>query len=73
MRTTDLAQILKDRYRNAPKGLAVTSIHLFGIEFAAELEGQPIKDICLRAGLPVSYHTEIHKGIRLAQFVRVKP
>ncbi|WP_291238962.1 hypothetical protein, partial [Gemmobacter sp.] len=68
-----LARIFKERYHTAPKGAAVISIHLFGIEFAEELAGQPLKEICLRAGVPVSYGTEIFKGMRLSQFVSLKP
>ena len=72
MTTNELAQIFKDRYHTAPKGLVVTTIHLFGIEFADALSGQPLKEICARASVPVSYYTEIHKGIRLAEFVSIK-
>ena len=73
MTTDELTRIFRDRYAQAPKGMVVTTIHLFGIEFANDLEGQPIKELCQRAGVPVSYHAEIHKGMRLSRFVRIKP
>ncbi|MPL74174.1 hypothetical protein SDC9_19984 [bioreactor metagenome] len=73
MTTDQLAQILKDRYTNAGRGLTVTSVHLFGIEFADALKGHPLKEICAHANVPVSYHTEIHKGMKLSPFVILKP
>jgi|APEBP8051073058_1049385.scaffolds.fasta_scaffold00008_97 hypothetical protein len=72
MTTDELARIFKDRYQKAPKGRVVTTIHLFGIEFASALAGKSIKEICARADVPVSSHTEIHKGIRLAEYVSLK-
>jgi hypothetical protein len=72
MTTEQLASIFKERYQTAPKGMVVTTIHLFGIEFATELDGQPLKEICIRADVPVSYYTELHKGIRLASYVSRK-
>ena len=73
MTTDQLARILKDRYANAGPGLTATSVHLFGIEFADSLKGHPLKEICARADVPVSYHTEIHKGMKLCPFVTLKP
>jgi len=72
MTTEELARVFKERYRNAPRGFVVTTIHLFGIQYADALAGQPLKEICMRADVPVSYCTEIHKGIRLAEFVQLK-
>ena len=72
MTTDDLARIFKERYHTAPKGSVVIATHLFGIEFARELAGHPLKEICLHAGVPPSYATEIYKGVRLSQFVSLK-
>lgn len=72
MTTDELARIFKERYNSAPDKLVVTTIHLFGIEFAKALEGQPLKEICARANVPVSYDTEIRKGMRLSEFVSLK-
>jgi len=72
MHTSDLAAIFEKRYHNAEKGEAVVAIHLFGIEYADHLDGHSLKEICTLANVPASYVTEIHKGIRLAEFVIMK-
>lgn len=48
------------------------SVHLFGIKFAAELDGMPLKDLAARAEIPVTYATEIRKGMNLARYVEIR-
>ncbi|MDF3361104.1 hypothetical protein HLM50_08505 [Sulfitobacter sp. Ks41] len=72
MRTADLANTFADRYHNAAERQVVVSIHLFGIEFAEQLKGQNIQEICKLARVPKSYGTEIRKGMRLAPHVELK-
>jgi len=72
MRTSNLSGILRNRYHNASSKEVVLSIHIFGIEFASELQNQSINDICTDANVPISYVTEIRKGMRLAQYVDLK-
>jgi hypothetical protein len=49
-------------------------IHLFGIKYAHEIKdiNVSMKAIAKAAGIPESYGTEISKGEKLAEFVRVK-
>ena len=47
-------------------------IHLFGIRHAQELRGVSLKELVREARIPASYHTEIHKGMRLAEYVTLK-
>ena len=56
-------------YEKAGVGGKATAIHLFGIRFADELEGQPLKTIAFEATGRESYHTEIRKGMNLAKHV----
>ena len=72
MTAAELAKIFRTRYHTAQKGYRVTSIHLFGIEFAEALRGHDIKDICVEADVSVSYVTEIYKGMRLSEFVDIR-
>ena len=67
----ELATELGDAVRRAPDGAIVVSIHLFGIRRARELQGVPLKELVKAARIPPSYHTEIHKGMRLAEYVMV--
>jgi hypothetical protein len=66
------ASILKQMYQSAPVGDKAVRIHLFGIQYASELDGLSLKEIVVRAGISHSYHTEISKGRRLAEYVRMK-
>tara|TARA_R110002072_G_scaffold86748_3_gene195690 strand:- start:178 stop:399 length:222 start_codon:yes stop_codon:yes gene_type:complete len=63
---------LKSAYHQAAQRQVALSIHLFGIDFAKQLKGHRIEDICIGADVPKSYGTEIRKGIRLAEFVERK-
>jgi hypothetical protein len=58
-------------YRGAPEGEKVAHIHLFGIQYASDLEYIPIRDVVIQAGLPDSYATEVSKGKKLAKYVKV--
>lgn len=68
MTIDDAAKKLKEMYLNPAYGKA-TAVHLFGIRHAGELEGMPLAEIAVRAGIPESYQAEIRKGINLAAFV----
>ena len=68
----EASKILARKYRKAPDGEKVLSIHLFGIKYADEIRDMSLKDIVDRAGLPKSYKTEVRKGIKLAKYVEVK-
>ncbi|WP_281707724.1 HTH-like domain-containing protein [Phaeobacter italicus] len=72
MTTDQLAEILKDRYLNAEQREMVTAIHLFGIEFAAELQGHSANDVAELGTGKRSYGTEVRKGMRLSKFVKLK-
>jgi len=68
----ELAADLRTAVNMAPDGDRVVRIHLFGIRRAKELEGIPLKELIARAGIPPSYHTEVHKGKRLADHVTLR-
>lgn len=72
MRVEDLSSELKKMYFGAKDGERVVSIHLFGIKFASELAGKPLKEIAVGAGIEESYYAEIRKGMNLAKYVDVK-
>jgi len=72
MQADALGAEFRKRYHAAVDGMTVVTIHLFGIEFAKELEGHNLKNICVGADVPTSYGTELRKGMRLAEFVELK-
>ncbi len=72
MTLDEAAQILREMYYNAPRGEQVAHIHLFGIEYADQLEGLTNPEIVRQAGLNGSYHSEVAKGRRLSKYVSVK-
>ncbi len=72
MKTKELAEVFSNRYHGAANKEVVLSIHLFGIEFSEALQGQNIKEICELANAPISYATEIRKGMRLSKYVELK-
>lgn len=47
------------------------SVHLFGIKFARQLDGMPLRELAARAGIPETYAVEIRKGINLARHVTI--
>jgi hypothetical protein len=68
---TDLADELRRACAAAPKGERVVTIHLFGIRHAERLKGTNLRELADRAGIGSSFGTELRKGVRLAEFVRV--
>ena len=68
----ELIRDLHDAWANAPEGDIVVRIHLFGIRNARRLEGVNLRALAEAADIPVTYATEIHKGMRLADWVVVK-
>lgn len=68
----ELASELNRVVNQAPSGERVVNIHLFGIRRARELRGVPLKELVLLARIPQSYHTEVYKGMRLADHVTLK-
>ncbi len=75
-RLDDLVKSLRAMLKEAPYRGKGPMYHLFGIMYAAELEGIPMYGlhyIANRAGSPGhTMGTEILKGIRLAKYVDVK-
>ncbi len=74
MTLNELAKVLNEMYYNAPKGEAVSMIHLFGIKYAEEIEKLDIPKKCIieQSKLPSSYLTELMKGIKLSKHVKPK-
>ncbi|MBY6164169.1 hypothetical protein KUV73_25080 [Mameliella alba] len=68
MRIEDAAKALRDMYDDPQTGKAV-SVHLFGVRYADVLEGMPLAEIVVRAGISENYKTEIRKGMNLAKYV----
>ena len=55
-------------YDDPDTGKAV-SVHLFGVRYSEVLEGMPLAEIVIRAGISENYKTEIRKGMNLAKYV----
>ena len=72
MELQQLADELRKMYNGAPRGEQTTMIHLFGIKYASELTRTSPGSVIKQAGLHSSYVTEIHKGRRLAKYVKLK-
>lgn len=72
MQISDVASILKADYEGASPNEKVVVIHVFGIKHANVLEGMPLKDIAVLAGISETYATEIRKGMNLAKYVALK-
>lgn len=72
MQINEASKILREMYQKADKKEKAVSIHLFGIQYAQQIENMSAKDIVVGAGLPESYKTEVRKGINLAKYVEVK-
>jgi hypothetical protein len=74
MTLNELGGKLNQMYSEAPKGDAVVMIHLFGIKFAKEIRQSEYskKEIIKASGIPLSYLTELTKGVKLAEHVIVK-
>jgi hypothetical protein len=67
----ELVRILRDAVRSAPEGEIVVSIHIFGIAYARDLQDVSLRELVRLAGIRPSYQTEIRKGMRLAEYVRI--
>ncbi len=74
MTIKQLSSELSKGYNNAPKGRMVTMVHLFAIKFASEINNSEytVEDIVTASTVPNSYGIEVRKGIRLAEYVKVK-
>ena len=66
----DLEEQLRKAILGARAGDRVVTIHLFGIDHAAELVGVNLYDLAERARLGKSFGTELRKGVRLAEHVK---
>ena len=73
MNVQELADKLREMYETAPKGEQATMIHLFGIKYAADLNGVSLASVIEHSGLHRSYVTEVNKGRKLAKYVDLKP
>lgn len=72
MTRQDVVNKLSQLYLHAKDREKAVTIHLFGIRYAEFLKGKgSIKKIAEEAGIPVSYATEISKGMKLSKFVEV--
>ncbi len=71
MTSAELAARLGEMYRSAPDGDSVAMIHLFGIRHADEIRkcGTSPNELARAAGIPLTYGTEVNKGIKLAKYV----
>ena len=74
MTVYELGAKLAEMY-HAPGANKTTMIHLFGVMYADEIKaaGTNATEVIKASGLPESYVTEVHKGMRLSQYVSVKP
>ena len=72
MSPSELATALREAINRAPEGEVVVSIHLFGIRHERDLHGLSLKALVREARIPVSYQTEIRKGMNLAKYVTAK-
>lgn len=69
-----LSFLLRDRYENARRNEATLQIHLFGIEYADEIRksNYPVTKIVEKAGIGKGYASELSKGMKLSEYVRIK-
>jgi 5-methylcytosine-specific restriction protein B len=72
MTIDEASKLLAKMYFGGGEKEKATQVHLFGIRYAKEIDGLPLKEVASRAGIPESYGTEIRKGINLAQHVTLK-
>lgn len=74
MTINELAEKLKTMYESS-NGSKTAMIHLFAIKYADIIRSQKYtpREILAAAQMPASYFAEINKGIKLAQYVDVKP
>lgn len=74
MTLIELGNKLSEMYNDAPKGEAVSMIHLFGIKYHQEIKDSNYSkgDIIEQSGISSSYLTELNKGVKLAKYVSLK-
>jgi hypothetical protein len=63
---------LREAYVQAPYGDVAVRIYLFGIVHAERLDGVNRKELCVVAGISENWVTEIHKGMRLSEYVTLR-
>lgn len=67
----DLVDSLRRTCDSAAKGDRVLTMHLFAIEHADRLRGINLRELASRAGIGESFGTELRKGVRLADYVKI--
>jgi len=67
----DLVEELRQACSHAPAGDKVLTIHLFGIREVRCLQGVNLRELAECAGIGASFGTELRKGMRLAERVRI--
>ncbi|MEA4919787.1 MAG: hypothetical protein VB078_02510 [Clostridiaceae bacterium] len=74
MDDTELAGILREIYANAKRNETVCQIHLFGINYAHELQSgsYSLKHILELSGISMGYLSEISKGVKLSKYVQLR-
>ncbi len=73
MQKNELSSILYEMISNAKKGNVFVQYHLFGIKYVNEILSSDfsIEEIVKNAGIRKSLASEIRKGIKLSEFVKV--
>lgn len=71
MTITELGNILRKMYTNAPNKEQSTFIHLFGIKYGELIlkNNYSASEIVKASGINDSYKTEVRKGINLSKYV----
>lgn len=71
MSITELGDVLREMYTNAPEKEQVTFIHLFGIKYGDLIlkNKHSASEIVKASGINDSYKTEVRKGINLSKYV----
>jgi hypothetical protein len=71
MSITELGDILRKMYTNAPDKEQATFIHLFGIKYGELIlkNNYSASEIVKASGINESYKTEVRKGINLSKYV----
>lgn len=70
----ELGKMLAQRYNQHKKGFANCSIMLFGIEYSSAIKNgnYTAKDILEASKIGKNYEADLRKGIKLADFVKIK-
>lgn len=68
-----LGDILKSEYNNAKNKEAVVSIHIFGIRYGQLIKRKnySLNDIIKISEINTSYLTELHKGLKLSEYITI--